>query len=97
MLSSQRHAVKIDGVCDSWRGTWDRFDICEAWYVFASEYHGGQWSPEYRILGRLARIGFRPSPMLSRRNLSRNAHRILASLVLRQKRGVAIGLGGGER
>lgn len=38
----------------------DRFDICEAHYAFAVDYHGGQWSPEYAILGRLQRMGYRP-------------------------------------
>jgi hypothetical protein len=37
----------------------DRFDICEAYYAFATDYHGGQWSPEYAILGRLQRMGYR--------------------------------------
>lgn len=39
----------------------NRFDICEAWYAFAAENHGGQWSPEYQIFGRLERMRFRPS------------------------------------
>lgn len=32
----------------------DRFDIATAHYAFNADYHGGQWSPEYR---RLCRIG----------------------------------------
>ena len=43
----------------------DRFDICEAYYVFAMLHHGGQGSKEYEIFGRLNRMGFKPSPMLS--------------------------------
>ena len=43
----------------------NRFDICEAAYLFATFNHQGQWSPEYKIFGRLARIGFKPSPLLS--------------------------------
>ena len=39
---------------------WDRFDICEAYYAFATDYHGGQFSPEYAIFGRLQRMGYRP-------------------------------------
>ena len=39
----------------------NRFDICEAWYIFAAESHGGQWSKEYEIFGRLDRMHFRPS------------------------------------
>ena len=38
----------------------DRFDVCEAWACFATLYHGGQWTTEYRILGRLEKIKFRP-------------------------------------
>ena len=37
----------------------DRFDICDAYCAFAVDYHGGQWSPEYAILGRLQRMGYR--------------------------------------
>lgn len=43
----------------------NRFDICEAFYLYAMLYHGGQWSKEYAIFGRLHRIGFRPAPSLS--------------------------------
>jgi hypothetical protein len=44
---------------------WNRFDICEAWYLFASDWHEGQGSDGYAAFGRLDRLGFRPSPMLS--------------------------------
>ena len=70
---------------------WDRFDICEAWWIFASDYHGGLGSSEFLIFGRLDRLRFRPRPSLSRVTLTRNAHRILAGLVLRQRRGERIG------
>lgn len=36
----------------------DRFDICDAYYCFAVDWHGGQFSPEYAILGRLKRMGY---------------------------------------
>ena len=36
----------------------DRFDICVAYYLFATRYHSGQFSKEYKILGRLQKIGF---------------------------------------
>ena len=39
--------------------TWDRFDICTAWYAFAAECHGGQDTEVYRILGRLHDMEFR--------------------------------------
>jgi hypothetical protein len=69
---------------------WSRFDICEAWYVYAMDYHKGQWSIEYEIFGRLDRIHFRPGPMLCRSHLSKrdrqNVRDILASLIRRYRR-----------
>jgi len=60
----------------------DRFDICAAYYVFAMLYHGGQWSKEYEIFGRLDRIGFKPSPLLSGpEDLSENGQDIYYQLV----------------
>ena len=60
---------------------WNRFDICEAWYLFASAWHEGQFSDTYAIFGRLDRLGFRPSPILSTRSLSPNGRLILAGLI----------------
>jgi hypothetical protein len=31
----------------------DRFDICEAWYLHLVHNHAGQWSPEYERLCHL--------------------------------------------
>lgn len=62
----------------------DKFDICEAYYCFAESYHGGQWSEEYKIFGRLDAIGFRPSPMLCIEKLSENAREIFDALVERE-------------
>ena len=63
---------------------WDRFDICEAYYVFAMLWHGGQWSDEYATFGRLARLNFSPSPMLAGpENLSDNGQEIYAQLIER--------------
>ena len=59
----------------------DRFDICEAWYLFASEYHEGQWSKLYRVFGRLYKIKFKPSPMLRYESLSDNGKEIYDNLV----------------
>lgn len=61
----------------------DRFDICEAHYVFASLYHGGARSPEYRIFGRLSDMQFRPAPALGRDSLTENGRDIMAGLVRR--------------
>ena len=60
---------------------WNRFDVCEAWYLFASAWHEGQFSDTYAIFGRLDRLGFRPSPMLSTHSLSPNGRLILATLI----------------
>lgn len=40
--------------------SWNRFDVCEAWYAYASENHSGQGSRAYAIFGRLDRMRFRP-------------------------------------
>ncbi len=44
-----------------------RFDICEAYYLFAVQWHEGQGSKTYGILARLARIGFKARPSLRER------------------------------
>lgn len=41
----------------------DRFDICEAYHAFATDWHGGMTSEIYRIFGRLHRLQFRISPL----------------------------------
>jgi hypothetical protein len=53
----------------------DRFDICEAYYLALSDCHGGQTSREYLRLCRLSRY-FKPSPTLSTKTLSTNAREI---------------------
>ena len=60
----------------------DRFDICEAYYLALTHCHGGQWSREYARLCRMARY-FRPSPMLSVGSLSDNARAIYESACAR--------------
>ena len=57
----------------------DRFDICEAWHIWACE-----WG-EYSVVTRLTRMGFRPSPMLCRDSLSENADVILQALNARSE------------
>ena len=61
--------------------TWDRFDICEAWYMFAVLWHGGMGSPEYQIFTRLHRMQFKPSPLLTEATLSKNGREIYDRLV----------------
>jgi hypothetical protein len=53
----------------------DRFDICEAYFLALSHCHGGQWSREYARLCKLMSY-FKPSPMLSVDSLSDNAREI---------------------
>lgn len=60
----------------------DKFDICEAHYVFAMLWHGGQWSDEYRKLGQLHYMGFRPRRSLhDENNLTENGREIYDNLV----------------
>ena len=59
----------------------DTIDICKAYYMYASLYHGGQFSDTYRIFGRLNDIKFKPGPMLSVESLEDNARAIFDNLV----------------
>lgn len=62
-----------------------RFDICEAYYVYAMLNHQGQNSRAYKIFGRLARIGFNPSPLLNdEHDLEEPAREIYDRLVSRR-------------
>lgn len=56
----------------------DRFDICEAYFLALSHCHGGQWSREYARLCKLMAY-FKPSPMLSIETLSDNGREIYDS------------------
>jgi hypothetical protein len=69
----------------------DRFDVCEAYYLFACEWHKGQWSPEYKIFGRLHNLGFEASPILSKKSLTENGRYILANLIRKARKGLTIG------
>lgn len=62
----------------------DTFDICEAYWCYASDWHSGQWSKVYAIFSRLHRMGFKPSPMLGTDNLEENAKEIYDLLVERK-------------
>lgn len=53
----------------------DRFDICEAYFLALSHCHNGQWSKEYARLCKLMSY-FKPSPMLSVETLNENAREI---------------------
>jgi len=59
----------------------DRFDICEAHYVFAMLWHDG-WDGIYAKFAQFERIKFRPSPMLSGpEGLTENGLEIYKNLV----------------
>ncbi len=72
---------------------WDRFDICLAWHHFATDYHAGQWSPEYAIHGRLDALQYRPGlagDRLTRCEDHENARAILANMIRRHRAGLTI-------
>ncbi len=61
--------------------TFDRFDICEAYYMFATLWHGGQFTKEYAIFGRLHKIGFRAPMSIDLEKLTENGRAIYDDLV----------------
>jgi len=72
----------------------DRFDVCDAYYQFARDYHRGQWSSEYAIFGRLDRVGYSPARSVADGGpsaLSANARFILSGLIRRQRAGANVG------
>ena len=58
----------------------DRFDVCEAWYLALSHCHSGQWSTEYERLCKLTEY-FNPSPMLTVDSLTENGLEIYNDVV----------------
>jgi len=61
----------------------DRFDILEAHYVFAMQFHGGQGSELYARLSRISRF-FKPRQSLnSHIDLSDNGLEIFENLLIR--------------
>ena len=63
---------------------WNRFDICDAYYLIGRDYHGGQWSKEYAILGRLYKLGYKPKQDMKKSDLSKNALHIYYSYIERE-------------
>ena len=60
----------------------DRFDICEAHWMFATLYHSGQGSRLYQKLCQLERMRFTPSPGLhGPEDLEENGREIYEALV----------------
>lgn len=63
---------------------WDRFDICEAYFLALCEWHGGLQSRTYRRLCRLTKPGhFSPRTNLSVETLTENGREIYEGLVAR--------------
>ena len=58
----------------------NRFDICEAYYLFLSNYHHGQGSDFYHRLSKMTEY-FTPSPLLRYESLSDNGKVIYDGLV----------------
>jgi hypothetical protein len=62
----------------------DRFDICEAYYTFACDWHGGMNCPIYRVFGKLQRMQFRISPLhRGYESLSENGREIYDALCVK--------------
>jgi len=62
----------------------DRFDICAAYYWFASDYHSGQNSQFYKFFARLNKLRYRPSLMeTSIDECSENAQEIYNKLIVK--------------
>ena len=61
----------------------DRFDICEAYYLFFSHYHEGQWSKKYARLSKMLGY-FKPAPMLRYDSLTDNGKVIYDNLINRE-------------
>jgi len=59
----------------------DRWDICEAWWLYARDYHEGQGSWSHDILGRLYRMGYRPPRDFEVDQLTQNGLDIYERLV----------------
>lgn len=58
----------------------NRWDIAEAYYLYCYEYHGGQWSPEYRALCRVTKFYTPPYRGLTYDDLTENGKAIYEKL-----------------
>ena len=62
----------------------NRFDVAEAWHLYWSLHHSGQWSAGYRDLCRAARLVQNPAERFE--DLSENGRSVYRQLVLRDGR-----------
>lgn len=61
----------------------DRFDICEAHFMFAMLWHGGMGCSIYAKFAQLERMRFRPRASLANpKDLGENAREIYKQLVV---------------
>ena len=67
------------------RPSWNRRDICEAYFLYAATWINGSGSWKSAILRRLGRISFCPLPTLSRWTLIPNGRGILAKLIRKSR------------
>ena len=62
----------------------DRFDICEAHYIFAMLWHDGKYTKTYGKFAQLSRLGFKPRPGLNEpEDLEENGLEIYEALIKR--------------
>lgn len=59
----------------------DRFDICSAYYLYGSLYHGGQFTKEHAYMGRAMKAGFGPGPFFGYDSLTDNGKDIYQGLI----------------
>ena len=61
---------------------YNKFDVCEAYYLYMMNHHGGQGSIEYALSGTFHRLRFEPRPSLAApEDLEDNAREIYDRLV----------------
>jgi hypothetical protein len=59
----------------------DKFDICSAYYLFGSHYHGGQFTKEYAYMSRAINAGFKPGFFFDYESLTENGKEIYSKLM----------------
>lgn len=67
---------------------WDRFDICEAYWAFYSDWHAGGLTERCYVTGRgiaeqLQRMEFRPAMALNFERLTANGKELYTALVVK--------------
>lgn len=66
--------------------TFDRFAICSAYSIVASQWHSGQSSKGYQKLSQLSRMGYRPGPSEGVKGLDELGRRAAAKLLWTRRR-----------